>query len=96
MQDGGAVLGFSYHDLMARLRHLSPANSWTRLQAILDWYREVQAAGGYRAYYKEGKEGTLQGGGTAGGLGLDQVTLAIIWEELDAALEKASSLATAG
>ncbi len=29
------------------------------------------------------------------GLGLDQVTLAIIWEELDAALEKASSLATA-
>jgi HD-like signal output (HDOD) protein len=30
------------------------------------------------------------------GLGLDQVTLAIIWEELDAALEKASSLATAG
>jgi hypothetical protein len=30
------------------------------------------------------------------GLGLDQVTLAIIWEELDAALEKASSLAAAG
>jgi HD-like signal output (HDOD) protein len=29
------------------------------------------------------------------GLGLDQVTLAIIWEELDGALEKASSLATA-
>ena len=29
------------------------------------------------------------------GLGLDQVTLAIIWEELDAALEKASSLAAA-
>jgi putative nucleotidyltransferase with HDIG domain len=30
------------------------------------------------------------------GLGLDQVTLAIIWEELDAALEKACSLAAAG
>lgn len=29
------------------------------------------------------------------GLGLDQVTLAIIWEELDAALEKATSLAMA-
>ena len=29
------------------------------------------------------------------GLGLDQVTLAIIWEELDTALEKATSLATA-
>jgi HD-like signal output (HDOD) protein len=29
------------------------------------------------------------------GLGLDQVTLAIIWDELDTALEKATSLATA-
>jgi hypothetical protein len=28
------------------------------------------------------------------GLGLDQVTLAIIWEELDATLDKAGALAT--
>ena len=28
------------------------------------------------------------------GLGLDQVTLAIIWEELDGTLDKASALAT--
>ncbi|HET6455827.1 MAG TPA: glycosyl hydrolase family 65 protein, partial [Armatimonadota bacterium] len=30
-----------------------------------------QAAGGYRKYYDGTREGTLQGGGTAGGLGLD-------------------------
>jgi hypothetical protein len=28
------------------------------------------------------------------GLGLDQVTLAIIWDELDATMDKASALAT--
>jgi hypothetical protein len=72
VQDGGAVLGFSYHDLMARLKVLGPDNAWQRLREILKWFDEVQAAGGYRPYY-DGKthEGTLQGGGTAGGLGLD-------------------------
>jgi hypothetical protein len=73
VQDGGAVLGFSYHDLMARLRILGPENAWTRLQEIVKWFDEVQAAGGYRKYYDgKSREGTLQGGGTAGGLGLDQ------------------------
>jgi hypothetical protein len=71
VQDGGAVLGFSYHDLMARLRVLGPDNVLARLEEIAAWYREVRDAGGYRKYY-EGKEGvSLQGGGTAGGLGLD-------------------------
>jgi hypothetical protein len=32
----------------------------------------VQAEGGYRAYYAKPGRGTLQGGGTAGGLGMDQ------------------------
>jgi len=73
VQDGGAVLGFSYHDLMARLRILGPDNAWERLQQIIKWFEEVQAAGGYRKYYDgKSREGTLQGGGTAGGLGLDQ------------------------
>ncbi len=72
VQDGGAVLGFSYHDLMARLRVLGPDNAWKRLQEITKWFGEVQAAGGYRKYY-DGKtrDGSLQGGGTPGGLGLD-------------------------
>jgi hypothetical protein len=71
VQDGGAVLGFSYHDLMARLDVLGPDNAWARLQEVTRWFREVQAAGGYRAYYKDMPGVTLQGGGTAGGLGLD-------------------------
>lgn len=72
VQDGGAVLGFSYFDLMARLKTLGPDDAWKRLREITAWYREVEAAGGYRAYYAQPGRGTLQGGGTAGGLGLDQ------------------------
>lgn len=71
VQDGGAVLGFSYHDLMARLAVLGPDNAAARLTEIVKWFDEVQAAGGYRKYYDGSREGTLQGGGTAGGLGLD-------------------------
>lgn len=71
VQDGGAVLGFSYHDLMARLYTLGPDDAWKRLQEIVNWFDEVQKAGGYRKYYDGSREGTLQGGGTAGGLGLD-------------------------
>ena len=71
VQDGGAVLGWSYHDLVDRVRVLGPDNAWARLQEIIRWFDEVQAAGGYRKYYDGSREGTLQGGGTAGGLGLD-------------------------
>ena len=72
VQDGGAVLGFSYHDLMARLHTFGPNNAWKRLQEVLRWFEEVQAAGDYRKYYDGKREGTLQGSGTAGGLGLDK------------------------
>lgn len=74
VQDGGAVLGFSYHDLMLRLRTRGPDNAWQRLRGILAWFSRVQAEGGYREYYYGSTvdtRGTLQGGGTAGGLGLD-------------------------
>ena len=72
VQDGGAVLGFSYHDLMARLVTYGPDDAWRRLGEILVWYAEVKQEGGYRAYYAPEKgRGTLQGGGTAGGLGVD-------------------------
>ncbi|HVV01763.1 MAG TPA: glycosyl hydrolase family 65 protein [Verrucomicrobiae bacterium] len=71
VQDGGAVLGFSYFDLMARLDTLGPDNAWNRLKAILKWFDEVEAAGGYRKYYNGQREGTLQGSGTPGGLGMD-------------------------
>jgi hypothetical protein len=72
VQDGGAVLGFSYQDLMARIQVLGPDNAWKRLQEILSWFEEVQAEGGYRTYYSKPGRGTLQGGGTAGGLGIDR------------------------
>lgn len=71
VQDGGAVLGFSYHDLMARLKTRGPDSAWARLRAILDWFEEVQSEGGYRKYYTQPERGSLQGGGTAGGLGMD-------------------------
>lgn len=71
VQDGGAVLGFAYHDLMARLRVLGPDNAWNRLRETIRWFDEVQTAGGYRKYYDGKREGSLQGGGTPGGLGLD-------------------------
>ena len=72
VQDGGAVLGFSYHDLMARLATRGPDDAWARLNEILAWFREVQDEGGYRSYYATPGRGTLQGGGPPGGLGLDR------------------------
>ncbi len=72
VQDGGAVLGFSYHDLMARLKVSGADDAWARLKEILTWFDETQAAGGYRAYYKDPSRGTMQGGNVPGGLGLDK------------------------
>jgi hypothetical protein len=72
VQDGGAVLGFSYFDLMSRLKVYGADNAWGRLKEILDWFAEVQDEGGYRAYYSKPGRGNLQGGGQAGGLGMDQ------------------------
>ena len=67
------MLGFSYYDIMARLRVNGPDDAWARLRAILEWFAEVQAEGGSRAYYAADRSrGSLQGGGTAGGLGLDR------------------------
>jgi len=41
---------------------LGPDNAWERLQQMLDWFAEVQAAGGYRAYYdRQSRPGRLQG-----------------------------------
>ena len=73
VQDGGAVLGFSYHDLMSILKVDGPDTARLRLRGILDWFDETQAEGGYRAYYaKDPARGTMQGGNVPGGLGLDK------------------------
>ncbi|MCF7818206.1 MAG: hypothetical protein K9M54_10025, partial [Kiritimatiellales bacterium] len=63
VQDGGAVLGFSFYDVMSRIKTLGSDNAWKRLMGICDWDAEVAAYGGYRKYYGDGKGGTtLQGG----------------------------------
>jgi hypothetical protein len=56
---------------------LGPESSWQRLNTTLHWEKEVWDEGGYRKYYENGKHGsTLQGSGTAGGIGID----AEFWE----------------
>lgn len=66
------MLGFSFYDLMANLRVLGADRAWQRLTELLAWEKDVWAEGGYRKYYEGGKHGsTLQGGGTAGGIGID-------------------------
>ena len=65
------MLGWSYHDVMSRLKVLGPDDAWNRLREIAFWYAEVSAAGGYRNYYNGTRPGHLQGNGTPGGLGLD-------------------------
>lgn len=74
VQDGGAVLGFSYHDLMAILKVRGPDAAWARLKEITSWYEDTRKAGGYLEYYKgkkENEEGSMQGGGIGtGGLGI--------------------------
>lgn len=74
VQDGGSVLGFAYHDLMAILKVRGADAAWERLRQIIGWYDDTQKAGGYMAYYsskKENEEGSMQGGGIGtGGLGI--------------------------
>ncbi len=62
VQDGGAVLGWSFMDLTSRLQVNGADDAWARLREIAHWFDEVQAGGGYREYYK--KQGAaLQGDG---------------------------------
>jgi hypothetical protein len=73
VQDGGAVLGWTYYDLMAQLKTASSNVASSRLAEIAKWFEDTQREGGYRAYYaKDPARGSLQGGNSAGGLGLDK------------------------
>jgi len=70
VQDGGAVLGFTYFDQLARVKTVGPDNAWRRVHAMIDWFDEVQKSGGYQKYYSVPGHGTLQGDNVAGGLGI--------------------------
>lgn len=88
VQNGGAIMYVSFYDIMARLKVYGADNAYTRLKEIQAWYNRVQEAAEaaeitdswkfYRAYYID-RGITMQGGGTAGGIGLD-------YEFLEAAL----------
>jgi len=69
VQEGGSVLGFSYFDVMARLKARGADDAWKRMRDISEWYRDVLKAGGYEAYYA-GTGVSLQGNNIGGGLGL--------------------------
>jgi len=72
VQDGGAVLGFAFFDLMARLQYLGAENAASYLAKNVNWFREVQMEGGYRNFYAPEKQrGKMQGNAITGGLGLD-------------------------
>lgn len=73
IQDGGAVLGFSFYDLWARLQIYGPDDAWQRLVTIMRWDDRVIAAGGYRTYYSPNGPGgaAMQGANTAGAIGID-------------------------
>lgn len=78
VQDGGAVLFTTFFDMKARLAFGDVEGAWRVWERMLSHHQRVLAHGGvghrfYRDYYEaHPEEGTLQGGGTAGGLGLDE------------------------
>ncbi len=71
IQDGGAVLGFLYYDIMARLKMLGPDDAWKRLSELLAWEAKTLPYSSYREYYKSIPDAPMQGSGVAGGLGID-------------------------
>jgi Glycosyl hydrolase family 65, C-terminal domain len=80
MQDGGGVPFTSFFELAVRTstgRQGQIDRAFGRTLEIGDWFRDVKAAGGegrdfYRTYYNSPERGMLQGGGPAGGLGMDR------------------------
>ena len=81
VQDGGAVICWSYYDLLARRDVLGKDNAFGRLKGIQSWYEKVRAAEGsgtnfYNDYYMYLETGTgeyvlQQSGAQNGAMGLD-------------------------
>jgi len=78
VQDGGAVLFTANYDLKGRLRQGDVEGAWRVWRRMLDHHAKVLRHGGkgarfYRDYYEDDPDrGVQQGGGPAGGLGLDE------------------------
>lgn len=81
VQDGGAIICWSYYDLMSRIAVNGADDAFSRLKGIQRWYEDVQSAGGegtnfYNDYYmyKETGSGVYvmqQSGVSNGAIGLD-------------------------
>ena len=76
VNDGGAVITWSYHDLVARVQIRGVEDAFGRLKEINAWYDKVASYGGeginfYREYYDRQDVVTVQGSGKEGGAGLD-------------------------
>jgi len=76
VNDGGAVITWSYYDLIARLQARGVEDAFGRLKGINTWYDKVASYGGtginfYREYYDRQDRLTIQGSGNEGGAGLD-------------------------
>ena len=76
VNDGGAVITWSYHDLVARVQERGVEDAFGRLKEINAWYDKVASYGGeginfYREYYDRQDVLTIQGSGSEGGAGLD-------------------------
>lgn len=81
IQNGGASMHISFYDLLARNAYYGADNTYSRLKSIQNWYEDVQKSEGngkqfYRVYYgdmqaEDGNVYKMQGGGTAGPIGLD-------------------------
>ncbi len=73
IQDGGGVLYLNFYDVMTRLEQQGADAAYQKLRAVTDWFAEVEAEGGYLAYYAT-RPGIVQGaivnGEGEGGLGL--------------------------
>ena len=81
VQDGGAVICWSYYDLLSRLHVYGADDAFDRLKSIQSWYEDVLAAGGtgtnfYNDYYMYLETGSgiyqlQQSGAQNGAMGLD-------------------------
>ena len=76
VNDGGAVITWTYYDLVSRLQSRGANDAFGRLKEINAWYDKVASCGGeginfYREYYDRQDRVTVQGSGNEGGAGLD-------------------------
>ena len=81
VQNGGAVICWSYYDLLSRLSVYGADNAFERFKGIQSWYEDVLAAGGkgtnfYNDYYMYLETGSgiyqlQQSGAQNGAMGLD-------------------------